>query len=343
MKILTDYHNGSLYESQRLLFEVRLGHELYRQIGTEWFDEGFWKIAEPYGNDPGTISQFLGINNYPWSSETNLNGDAYIKDGIYHIKDLFHNSWQKAVTLQQFKEMGFDMVIASIPAHEEPFKRLRDTYAPNAKHVAQLGNIFQQPTASSVNILDSTGTIVRPDLNVVSYHQEFNTGPFKPATTTRNRIISFMHLLPNSPGNEYWEQLKRELPDWELISFGTGTENGPVQSLLNIGILMRTTKYVFHAKKEGDGYGHIFHNAYCAGKPVITFGSSYAGRQGGKLFEHRVTGIDIDQPDWIESIKEFSESSKWRKMSRDAKSRFKEVVNFDQEAEGIQGWLTNLK
>ncbi len=46
MRVLADYHHGSLLRSLVMLFEGRLGMELYRPIGLEWFHEGYWAVSE---------------------------------------------------------------------------------------------------------------------------------------------------------------------------------------------------------------------------------------------------------------------------------------------------------
>jgi len=55
VRVLADYHHGALYYSFHLLFEERLGFELYRPIGYEWFKRGFWK----YSRNPQVIRQYL--------------------------------------------------------------------------------------------------------------------------------------------------------------------------------------------------------------------------------------------------------------------------------------------
>lgn len=333
MKILADHHNGSLYESHRLLFEKRLGWELYRPIGLDWFTEGYWEIAKPYGNNSDTVNQFLSPENIgEYDAYKALNGQNYRQDGVFYCYDGFHDSWHKAITLEKFKTMQFDVILASIPEHEPVYRRLRDAFQPQAKLIAQMGNVGQTPTGEIPNILDSTDTY-QGDLHTVSYHQEFDTS-LEPDTKLSRGVVSLMHLLPASPGLEFWNQLQvfKE-------AFGMGTDNGPVLSFRDLVTQIRTSKYVFHAKKQGDGYGHVFHNAYAYGRPVITFGSSYVGRQGGKLFEDGVTGLDLETGDINEKIK----NTDWEQMSLNARKRFNDIVRFDDEEKEIRKFLENLQ
>ena len=54
-RVLCDFHHSSLLRSLVLLFEERLDMALYRPIGMDWFDEGFWAI----NNQRDTAEQFL--------------------------------------------------------------------------------------------------------------------------------------------------------------------------------------------------------------------------------------------------------------------------------------------
>ncbi len=69
ISVFTDLHHESLYQSLQLLFEKRLGWRLFRPAGLDWFQKGYWRIAELYNNAPDTISQFLelrGVKEFPY-------------------------------------------------------------------------------------------------------------------------------------------------------------------------------------------------------------------------------------------------------------------------------------
>jgi hypothetical protein len=57
MRVLADFHHGSLLRSLVMLFEDRLGMELYRPIGLQWLHRGYWAIS----NLKGTAKQFLDL------------------------------------------------------------------------------------------------------------------------------------------------------------------------------------------------------------------------------------------------------------------------------------------
>src|SRR3990167_11563745 len=114
MKVFADEHHQDLAYSLHLLFEHRLGYELYKPIGLEWFEQGYWDIAKPYGNNPGTINQYLEKRT-----------QQFYPDGCPH----------RLMTLEEFQETDIDIVLASIPDHFETYTRLIKDHKPNAKLV----------------------------------------------------------------------------------------------------------------------------------------------------------------------------------------------------------------
>src|SRR5258708_34548481 len=117
MKIYTALHHLDLYYSLQLLFEKRLGYELYRPTGREWFTNGYWHIARPYGDDPSTIGQYLDIGSIPKDHYPPLNDLVKPEEGIYIMEDKHNNTTNKAITFDKFIRTKFDIIIASIPDH----------------------------------------------------------------------------------------------------------------------------------------------------------------------------------------------------------------------------------
>ena len=63
MKVLADYHHHDLWESLELLF-ARFGWTLYRPIGMEWFEQGYWNHERKWHGD-AIARQYLE----PWGSD----------------------------------------------------------------------------------------------------------------------------------------------------------------------------------------------------------------------------------------------------------------------------------
>ncbi len=217
MKVFCDMHHGALFYSLHLLFEKRLGWELYYPIGEDWFTQGYWKIAEPYANDAGTIRQFLSPEAIGFDQYKSINGDNYYKDGVYYCYDPVQDYQRKAITLERFKEMDIDIVISSYQPHDESFARLIREYKPKAKHIAQMGNAYQ--TTEVRNVMCSTMPYAVPaDKNVVFYHQEFDLNVFcyKPPERV-TKITSFVNILPRK---EIYELYKTRLTEFDFKAYG---------------------------------------------------------------------------------------------------------------------------
>src|SRR6185369_14397050 len=178
LKVLTDFHHAGLLQSLILLFENRLGGELYRPIGTEWATQGYWKVYD----HPATVEQFLGVGGNTPDGTKKLNEvQGQPTPGIYWCNDIDSGKINKAITLERFLDMPFDIVIASIPAHVEPFKKLCEIHPNHPKLIYQIGNSWVPEAAMAPNIMASAIINGIPEgINFISYHQEFDTSIFHP-------------------------------------------------------------------------------------------------------------------------------------------------------------------
>lgn len=347
MKILTDFHHSSLLKSLVMLFEDRLGHELYRPIGMEWFEQGYWAI----NNQEDTAKQYLEWHSQPLDGTPELNEVYQIsKDrGWAEIIDPNRQSIHKACTLDYFKRNQFDIVIASIPAHIEPFKRLIAKYQPNAKLIIQMGNEWPLEYWRGHNVLASVKP--RPiDLpcNPIFYHQEFDLQVFESniAKPTKN-IYSFINILSSmSRGWNDFLQLEHKLPEYNFRSYGGQCRDGNMNGDGELANKMFESEFIFHVKDNGDGFGHIIHNAYAIGRPVITRSSDYVDKLAGDLLIPG-TFIDLNLHSISEArdiIRKISDNPYFlAEMSRSATLRFNEIVNYYNEAKEIEEWLNQLK
>lgn len=346
MKIFADLHHQGLYASLHYLFEKRLGHNLYRPVGLEWFDKGFWKIAEPYNNAPDTIAQYLKTGFVPKDGTTPLN-DTIGQEIIDHN----HGITQKAITLDEFCNMDIDVVIASIPAHVKAYKRLIKEYKPNAKLIYQMGNIFWQneiPWDDVNNIMASVAPFIVPanaNKNVVFYRQEFDTSIFKPSDNVPKTklITSFVNCLPQP---DKYEELKSLLPEFEFRAHGITCPNGIIDNISTIASIMQDSMFGYHNKPHGDGYGHIIHNWMACGRPVIVNLFDYQDKLAGDLLEDGVTCISLNRHDVGEVAKVVKDISSnedwWLQMCENVKYRFKQVVDFERDARNVEIFLENL-
>lgn len=341
MKILADFHHQDLYYSLQLLFEKRLGWELYRPIGLEWYQEGYWHIY-PHID---TARQYLALDQAcisPLSPLHCLNTNYYIDDGIYYILDSSKDKVQRAITLDKFKEMKFDILLSSMPPHIKPFNKLIQLFQPQAKHIFQIGNPGWW-TNEVQNIM--CGAISRrpdPRTNIVYYHQEFDLDIFqyKPPVV-KERVNSYIHYMDNIP---LFHSYKDQLPGWEFNNYGAGF---PVciHKSADLAKAMQNSGFTWHYKPLGDGYGHVLHNTYACGRPAIINTNHYRGMQGSALLEDNVTCIDTSchsQQSIVSLLESMTPEEHTLRCER-AYRRFKDVVNFDEEEIRIRKFLEDLR
>lgn len=350
MKILADMHNLGLYYSLQLLFEKRLKGELYRPVGMDWFNEGYFKIAEPYGNNPSTIAQFLEVNSSSPDGLFRLNDAKKVQDGVYEFIDLANDTTNKGITLETFKNTKFDIIIASIPQHIEPFKELVQKYQPQAKFVFQCGNVYWDKSVDYSKVPNLLASVkkfdVPPTCNTVWYHQEFDLEIFQPqGKKHKNQIVSFVNSLPTMGTIGNYMVLKNQLPEFGFKSYGIGCDDGIISGTQEIANIMNESYFGIHLKHGGDGMGHIIHNWFACGKPVIVNYETYKNQLAGELMVPDETCFALDGPGdvpgVIDKIRKLS-PIKYEWMCQQSYQKFKEVCNFDKEEVEIRKWLDNL-
>jgi hypothetical protein len=339
MKILADFHHSSLYSSYLYTFETRLGHEVYRQIGRDWFEKGFWKI----NRQEDTIAQYLSPLGYEPSDGTpQLNQIQWVKDGIYYSIDPNTNQIHKAIEFDTFNEMDFDVVIASIPDHIEPFKKLAKMK--KAKFIFQAGNMF--PPMLWKNVDNFMGSIFPTNIPMhkVFYHQEFDETVFKYVKPTQNKTIyTYMNCLQNFPASyEYWLELQEELPEYTFKEYGAQNKDDSITGIKNLAKSMSEARWIYHYKPGGDGYGHCFFNSLAMGRPMITNKRDYEGKLGGTMIDdHSSIILDGMLPkDLAEMIRNREENNE--SMGLESRRRFVDCVNFEKESIMLDNFLKEL-
>ena len=352
MRVLADFHHQDLYYSLQLLFEKRLGWELYRPIGLEWYHEKYWDVFPHIG----TAQQYLaldqatntpvGIDGACFPDKELVNKQYDIVDGIYYVKDPSKGVIQRAITLDRFKNTEFDILVSSIPQHIGPFNKLISLYQPKAKHIFQVGNAWGHLPGVK-NILSSTAPFWVPnDINAVFYHQEFDLNIFHyEPPTNQTKIFSFIHLMREM---ELFNQYKADLsPEgWEFCTHGAGMDKD-IAITTQLADRQREAAYIWHVKPEGDGYGHTLHNAYAIGRPTIIKANYYQGKAGEALLEDLVTCLDISRRTVHENEKILrilrDNPEKHLKFCENARDRFRQVVSFDEEELRIRMFLADLR
>ena len=319
MRILADRHHQSLTESLVLLFEKRLNHELFFQKGMEWFPD--WFQVYPHIN---TAKQYL---------ERELEGF-------------------RGITLEDFKNTQFDILIASIPQHIEPFKKLIQLYQPQAKLIYQVGNQWDVNPDEVRNVMASAKIKIPSNINGVIYHQMFDLDIFYYGEPKLSKnVYSFINCLNTADlFKEDWEfflELERLLPDWNFKSFGGQTRDGVMNGNDEISNKMREAFFVLHLKSGGDGFGHNLWNTAFVGRPMITRLLDYKGKLGEVLLIDGETCLTVDDkdPEEIANLLKllYNNPTLYEEMCRNIYKVAKKNCNFDEEFKEIQIFLSRLQ
>lgn len=355
-KVFTDFHHASLLQSLILLFEKRLGGEVYRPIGMEWAEQGYWKIFD----HPATQAQYLGINAATPDKTPPLNDvigtGKYSGIPFYFCHDIDSGQMNRAITFDAFLQLDIDIIIASIPAHIEPFKKLCELHPNKPKLIYQIGNAWTIEAGLTRNIMASAKIKDVPEgINFIEYHQEFDTDIFKPADyqpsqmNPTNAISSFVNVFNGeSHFAQDWKlflEIEKLMPDWDFKSYGGQCRDGAVGPANILADRMREARFIWHTKAGGDGYGHIIHNVPAVGRPLIVKKLYYANKMAEPLLIDGETCVTIDglrPAEIVDKINYYNDPARYLKLCRTAYENFTKICNFNQEFQDLQNFLGKL-
>ncbi|MBU1110794.1 hypothetical protein KKB83_04205 [Patescibacteria group bacterium] len=344
MNVLCDFHHAGLLNSLILLFERRLGWKVYRPIGRQWFDEGYWKVYD----HPATVAQFLDVNGATPDNTDPVNDVITGESGVYICHDISSLKTNRAITLDKFREMNFGIIIASIPKHVEPFKKLCKEHWSRPKLIFQIGNQWVGEAEKADNIMCSS-RIAIANKNSVVYHQEFDTNVFSRASSEvfEPNITSLVNCFSNDGMfKEDWElfqKVEKLMPEWNFKCMGGQCRDGQAHGEAEVAKTIAKAGFIWHTKKGGDGYGHIIHNASACGRPMIVKKEYYSGKLGEDLMIDGKTCVCIDGLNPLE-IKNKIEyySRQWKELCNNSYYNFKNKVDFDKEEKIIRHFLSKL-
>lgn len=348
--VFCDLHHGDLYYSLHVLFEERLKMQLFRPIGLEWFEKGFWKIAEPYHNAPDTIDQYLGIPNATWSRNkepTQRYGEIQLADDVYYIpvKVGSEQYIQKAITFAKFLKMDFDFIVASYAGHDFAYSQLVQNYKPNAIYIRQIGNISEIPQFCR-NVMLAMNTPMPSGVNYIKYHPEHHKEYCYAPPTNRNVIKSFIAAPLAEPDLPLFYEYEKLLSDFIFKMHGILGRDGVISGDA-MPQAIKDSAFVWHVKHTGCG-GFVARQALACGRPCIIkkhycYENHVLERD---LFEDSVNCVDLDVgtiAENVEKIRFFSQPERHVEMCKNTAEKFKRDVNFAVEAERIRDWLSGLR
>ncbi len=344
IRVLVDHHHASLWESLEMLFTDRLGWELYRPRGSEWWGPGApWQFDQQMPHYEAVARQYMA----GWDSDVDAGDHWERRDAMYPHRV------HKMVTMDQARDLRPDIVIASIAENEQGFADFARSIG--AKFGLQLGN---QGSLNRYDLADfsliSTTRDHYPWTPYVVYRQEFDLGEyrFEYPPSERDYVGTWVQALPTDP-TEYDRFLATAaaIPEARMRYHGhVGPVDdfwgGNVTTNAELAALMRSAGVGWHCKTWSDGYGHVIHNLFAVGKPVIGTATYYADKLAGELFVEGVTSFDVQRHSHDETVafiqRLMVDDDLHQRMSEASAARFREVVDFDAEFEQIRVMLDGV-
>lgn len=337
MKILVDRHHADLLNSIQCLFEDRLGVEVFVPVGHEWWDEGYWRFGQVYGDDR-LAQQYLALND---SYIATQGGQHYVTHDQEHPDRKI-----RAVTLEQFRAKEWAFVMPSVQENQLGFHRLAKEVG--ARYLYQVGNTGQQiEWALDPFVVNTSEAPLRGQ--GITIHQEIASGPagayrFSEAEhANRHLIRNFVNLFDRLPGYEAFLAAERTLTDFTFKCHGHEGRDEYLPTAGEIGAAMAGSGFAWHDKPVGDGFGHVIHSWAAVGRPLIGHARYYRGKQAGPLWRDGVTCIDLDvhaMPEVYQSIRNIAndpERHKW--MCDSIRAEFDTLVNYEAEADAVRSLL----
>ncbi|MFE4707349.1 hypothetical protein [Peribacillus simplex] len=345
--VFTDFHHPSLLYSLILLFEKKMGGMVFRPIGKDWYTQGFWKIYLYHD----AVDQFLEIGNTKHNSVvSHLCNDSTFNLPVYVCKDYtgFSNN---AITLESFYKIPFDILIATIPEHIVTFRKLCEAHPNKPKLVYQIGNPWSIEAGISNVMASAKIQNVPKNINFISYHQEFDLSIFHPDFSyPAKNICSFVNCFNTADiYTDDWklfESVESIMSDWNLKSYGALCRDGEIVGQNKLADRMRDSRFIWHTKFGGDGYGHIIYNSAAVARPLVVKMEYYDDRLGKELMQEGKTCLAIDgltPQEIVNKILYYSEENRYAALCKNVNKNFKEKVDFDKENIALHSFIKRLK
>jgi len=350
IRVLADgSHHGDLYESLLLLFEDRFGWQVFRPYDMSFWDANIWNYERHMSHGEEIARQYL----IPYSTDRDM-GDWWERDDDTHPPRV-----HKLVSLEQVRSQRFDIVLATLAENEAGLAGL----------AAEIGAVFgiQLGNEGTVNRYDlaafsmfSTTREHLPWTPYVFYHQEFSLADFRfEYPPTENDVVAtWVQCLASTDGEgrpgEDWLRFVRlamMTPDLRWYHHGhcnqdSGYWRSNVKTSAEVAAQMRAARVGIHFKRWSDGYGHVVHNLFAVGKPVVATASYYTDKMAGPLFVDGVTSFDVQTRSDVEVaqiIRRLSIDHEFhQRISEASAARFREIVDFDADAAAIRTMLEGV-
>lgn len=310
-------HHAGLTNSLILLFEKRLGYEIRFPSEMAWYPD-FWAL-QPFES---TARQYL-------ERET---------EGV------------RGITLEEFKKTKFDILLCSVPQHVPMWIKLKDLYQPEAKLIFQVGNVWPFDHTFPIKNIMASARLEHPvSFHWIKYHQEIPLDIFYyEEVKNTKKIYSFINCLNTVElYKEDWAlflELERLMPTWEFRSYGGQCRDSALAPSSMVADKMREATFIFHSKKNADGFGHSIHAAMAVGRPLLVNYDDYENKLAGTKLIPGENCISVDhvRPETLAHFIQERSEEDLTEMGMNIYKKFKEQVDYDKEAGKIKDFLENL-
>jgi hypothetical protein len=339
--VLVDRHHHALFHAMQRLFEDRLGYTVYTPLGHEWWDEGYWRFGEGYGDDR-LAQQFLSLDRPgEWTPDSHkpccrefVGYDAHHPDRPI-----------RGIELTPALDREWAFVVATVQDNQQGFKRFADRVG--ARYVLQVGNTNQHvdwsldPLAlvSSEVPIRGKGIVIHQEMDPVFQYNNPSEKVYDPPVL----IPSFVNCFGSTPCHRPFIELRDLLPQMTFCDHGIDGRDGNIETVAAIADEMALSLFGYHDKVQGDGFGHVLHDWAAIGRPLIGHGNHYTGLMGEVFWQDGVTCIDLDKHTVTEAAQMIrdiaADPPRHREMCRAIRAVFDANVDFAAEAERVREFL----
>lgn len=350
MRVLTDFHHHALAESLLILLQDRFGADVWFPYGMEWFDSETWNFERAWHGDRVARQYLEGI----WAGAEDIGDGQVVRHDPRHPGRRHYG-----VMYGEAAFWKWDLVISSLPHNDEGFYRFAQQTG--ARFVVQVGNHMQDSRWDLADAILASSTL--PGLTersqwatpvtymgkpCVIYHQEFDMGIFRQRAPVAGReVASWVNCFAETPVYPAFREFARRTADdfdWKVYgSYGSAQPDelaaGDVSLVPEVAARMSQARVIWHQKSWSDGFGHVVHNAFALGRPVVGVPRYYHDKLAGPLFVEGVTSFDVEahsEDELVAIMRRLRDDDAYHaEISDNAARRFREVVNFDEEAAAI--------
>ena len=337
MKVLADFHHADLAESLQLTLG-RFGAQVYFPLGMDWYDRWYWSFERVWHGDAVARQYLAGI----WK------GAEPDGSGIVRIPDTRHpGRTLHGITLDAALQTQWDVVISSVPDNARGFSRLaKETGGRWGIHIGnQWGDEAWQERPSFAIV--TTTSPIPPGVEHVVVHQEFDLSVFRYEPPTGfGPVRSFVNCFPETPEYQSFRSTATRAPEFTWQVYGAVGTAQPdeftqedIHGVEHVAERMRGAGAIWHAKHWSDGFGHVIHNAFAVGRPVFGYQRYYQDKLAGALWQDGLTSWDVEAhgfEDTVAFLRELRDDpERHREMCEASARRFREVVDFDADADKV--------